>query len=141
MDDREQLPAPTGADEHLGALTGATGSLTPDDPDGEFVPAETREVNDPTAARDVTAAAHRRREQRSAGESDEPGRLRARGNRTPPNDRDGGYGSEHGLAADDPAYREEQRLPPAPTGRVPSADRDAPRLGGDERRDPEDEHL
>jgi hypothetical protein len=85
MDDREQLPAPTGADEHLGALTGATGSLTPDDPDGEFVPAETREVND--------------------------------------------------------AYREEQRLPPAPTGRVPSADRDAPRLGGDERRDPEDEHL
>jgi hypothetical protein len=38
-------------DQKQGGLTGATGSLTPSDPDEEFVPAETREINDPHAAR------------------------------------------------------------------------------------------
>lgn len=138
MDDRERFPAPPNGEEELGAMTGATGSLTPDDPDEEFVPAETREVTDAEAARDITAAAHRRREQRTAGAPDEPGSLRAREERTAPNDRDGGYGSEHGLAGDDPAYREEEHLPPAPAAREPVI---GPRLGGDEARAPEDEHL
>jgi len=37
-----------------GALTGATGSLTPDDVDEPFVPAEQREIADPKRAREVT---------------------------------------------------------------------------------------
>ena len=37
-----------------GALTGATGSLTPDDVDEPFVPAEQREIADPKHAREVT---------------------------------------------------------------------------------------
>jgi hypothetical protein len=44
MEDREQ-----------GGMTGATGNLTPSDADDEFVPAETREINDPDAARRATA--------------------------------------------------------------------------------------
>jgi hypothetical protein len=39
-----------------GGLTGATGSLTPSDPDEEFVPAETREINDPSATRPMEPA-------------------------------------------------------------------------------------
>lgn len=126
--------------DRLGGLTGATGRLTPDDPDDAFVPAETREINDAEAARDVTAAAHRRREERVAGAADDPGSLRALGEDTPPNDRDGGYGSEHGLAADDPAYRQEEHLPPPP-GPAPGAGGGGTRIGGDEVRSPEDEHL
>jgi hypothetical protein len=140
MDDRDRFPAPPSGGEELGGLTGATGRLTPDDPDGAFVPAETREVSDADAARDITAAAHHRREDRAAELPDEPGSLRALDERTPPNDRDGGYGSEHGLAADDPAYREEEHLPPpasGPPGQAPGATR----IGGDEVRAPEDEHL
>ena len=138
MDDRERFPAPPDGEEELGAMTGATGSLTPDDPDDAFVPAETREVSDAEAARDITAASHRRREQRTAGAPDDPGTLRAREERTAPNDRDGGYGSEHGLAADDPAYREEEHLPPRSAPRPPPA---GTQLGGDVERAPEDEHL
>ena len=40
-----------------GALTGATGSLTPDDIDEPFVPAEQREIADPMHAREATAIA------------------------------------------------------------------------------------
>jgi hypothetical protein len=138
MDDRERFPAPPDADEDLGALTGATGSLTPDDPDGEFMPAETREVSDPEAARAITAASHRRREQRTAGAPDEPGGLRAGEEWEAPNDRDGGYGSEHGLAGDDPAYREAEHLPPASAAEEATT---GTQLGGDVARAPEDEHL
>ena len=118
-------------------MTGATGSLTPDDPDDEFIPAETREMGDAAAARDVTAAAHRRREARNAEREDEPGRLRELEDRTAPNDRDGGYGSESGLAGDDPAYREETHLPP--TSRPGTGG--ATRIGGDEVRSPKEEHF
>ena len=70
MDERD-FPAPPSAGEQLGAMTGATGRLTPDDPDDDFVPAETREVSDPETSRDLTAAAHRRREaKRRLAESD-----------------------------------------------------------------------
>lgn len=139
MNERDpRFPAPPSGDAGgTGAMTGATGSLTPDDADDEFVPAETRELTDATAARDLTAAAHRRSQERSLRQPDEPGRLLEREERTAPNDRDGGYGSERGLAGDDPAYREEAHLPPAsrpdPGGRT--------RIGGDEVRSPEDEHF
>jgi hypothetical protein len=82
MDDRKQ-----------GGMTGATGNLTPDEPDEAFVPAETREIRDPSAARQLTAAAYRR-----AGERREP------------------------QADEAPVVRD-------------------PVLGGDDRHDPEKEHL
>ncbi len=121
-----------------GGMTGATGDLTSDNVDEEFVPAETRELNDPAAARQLTATAHRHAEARRT-EHAEPGQLLERGDQTAPNDRDGGYGSAKGLGADDPAYRmEEHGAPAQPKPRPASGDTV---LGGDERRDPEDEHL
>lgn len=121
-----------------GGMTGATGDLTSDNADEDFVPAETRELTDPDTARHLTAAAHRRAESRRA-EHAEPGQLLERGDATAPNDRDGGYGSAKGLAADDPAYRlEEHAAPAAPR---PPASGGETFLGGDERRAPEDEHL
>lgn len=138
MGERDRFPAPPEGGDELGALTGATGSLTPDDPDDAFVPAETREMSEPGAARDITAAAHRRADARRAEAPDAPGRLRGLEDRTAPNDRDGGYGSEHGLAAADPAYREEEHVaPPPPRESGPSETR----LGGDEAHDPEGEHF
>jgi hypothetical protein len=88
-----------------GGMTGATGNLTPDEPDDEFVPAETREISDPAAAGRLTASAHDRADARGAERGGEPGRLAD-------------------LEATDP--------PPLEPGT---------RLGGDERHDPEDEHL
>ena len=143
--DRERRPSPPPDDGgRLGGLTGATGNLTPDDPDEAFVPAETREVTDPASALDITVAAHRRREERNAAQTDDPGHMRARGERTAPNDRDGGYGSEHGLATNDPAYREEEHLPPphvVERGGHAKGDAGPARLGGDVVGSPEDEHL
>ena len=75
-----------------GGMTGATGNLTSDNEDEEFVPAETRALTDPAAVRQMTA---------------------------------------DGL--------EEHAAPPAALSR-PARGRDTA-LGGDERRDPEDEHL
>jgi hypothetical protein len=121
-----------------GGLTGATGNLTSDNADEEFIPAETRELTDPSAARQLTAGTHRRAEQRRT-EDAEPGQLLERGDQTAPNDRDGGYGSAKGLGADDPAYRLEEHAAPArPRPRRPHGDTV---LGGDEQRDPEAEHL
>jgi hypothetical protein len=65
MDDRKQ-----------GGMTGATGNLTSDEPDEAFVPAETREISDPAAARQLTESAHRRAEARQAERPDDPGRPR-----------------------------------------------------------------
>jgi hypothetical protein len=47
-----------------GALTGATGSLTPDDVDEPFVPAEQREIADPRHTRDVPDDPAHRMEER-----------------------------------------------------------------------------
>lgn len=121
-----------------GGMTGATGDLTSDNPDEDFVPAETRELSDPAVARQLTAAAHRRAESHRT-EHAEPGQLLERGDQTAPNDRDGGYGSAKGLGADDPAYRMEEHVAPAQPAPRPPLDETV--LGGDERRDPEDEHL
>jgi hypothetical protein len=123
-----------------GGMTGATGSLTSDNADEDFVPAETREMTDATASRQLTAVAHRRAEARRAEEA-EAGQLLARGADTASNDRDGGYGSARGLAADDPAYRLEEHTDTRPAAPRRGATSGATVLGGDERREPEDEHL
>lgn len=136
MTHREDPPATRPADRPLGGLTEATGSLTPSDADEAFVPAELREMTDPGAARDVTAAAHRRREDRRGLVEDDPGSLIPRGEGTPLNDRDGGIGSEHGLSGDDPAYAEQTHLPDAPAGRAHGN-----RLGGDDRSDPSEDRF
>jgi hypothetical protein len=57
-------------DRNQGGLTGATGSLTPSDPDDEFVPAETREMNDPRASRRINAETDRPGEDRGEGQAD-----------------------------------------------------------------------
>jgi hypothetical protein len=123
-------------DRKQGGLTGATGSLTPSDPDDEFVPAETREISDPHAARRVTAETHRRAEDRGARQRD-PSGPDDLDDRKPQATRGGGYGTGGGLSEEDPAYRMEERAVPAsqppPSGET--------RLGGDVRSDPEDEHL
>ena len=124
-------------DREQGGLTGATGSLTPCDPDDEFVPAETREISDPHAARRITADAHRRADDRGAGSPDHPeGPDQVRDDR-PQATRSGGYGSGSGLSTEDPAYRIEERAVPPPDKET-SGDTV---LGGDTRSDPEDEHF
>jgi len=123
-------------DRKQGGLTGATGNLTPSDPDDEFVPAETREISDPDAARRVTAETYRRAEDRGAHQTDPAGPDDV-DDRKPQATRGGGYGSGGGLSEDDPAYRMEKRTMPAPER--PSGGETI--LGGDERGDPESEHL
>jgi hypothetical protein len=92
-----------------GAMTGATGHLTPDGPDEEFVPAERRAVDQPERSQTVITGA-RRRAAANRSPVDRPGSLDERPlSELAPNDRDGGYGSEHGLAPNDPAYDFEER--------------------------------
>jgi hypothetical protein len=93
--------------EGLGAMTGATGSLSPDDIDEEFVPAEQREISDPTGARQGTASRHARAGQREA----EP--------------------TEAGSLMDEDQIAE---MPEPPLGK-PAQSRSRPRIGGDERHD------
>ena len=124
-------------DRDQGGMTGATGSLTPSDPDDEFVPAETREVSDPHSARRVTAETYRRGEDRGAHEADPAGPDDV-DDRKPQATRGGGYGTGGGLSEDDPAYRMEERAMP-PREDAPASGETI--LGGDVRSDPEDEHL
>jgi hypothetical protein len=127
MEDREQ-----------GGMTGATGNLTPSDPDDEFVPAETREISDPKAARRITTETYRRGEDRGARQTDPTGPP-ATDDRKPQQTRGGGYGTGGGLSEEDPAYRMEERALPAADEQAPPGA--GPILGGDERHDPEEEHL
>ena len=124
-----------------GALTGATGDLTPDDVDEPFVPAEQREIADPKRAREVTASVHRRAAQRQAEANDAGSLIGEEG--IAPNDRDGGYGTARGLAPDDPAYRMEERpeMVEEPAQAPPQRRGGEPRLGGDVRQDPDKEHM
>ncbi len=101
-------PGPIDRGESGGAaLTGETGALTPEDGGQEaFVPAELREASDPRLGGSVTrqssdaSAPHRRQ---VAGErASDPDKA---GGSTNLADREGGYGGEHGLPEDDPAYR------------------------------------
>lgn len=137
MPEREGHPA--APDGGSGGMTEATGDLTPDDARDAFIPAERREISDPRASRGVTASAHGRREGRRGREPDDPGNLIARNERVPPNDRDGGYGSQHGLSGDDPAYLEQTELPAAGTG-SPNP-RQGTRDGVDERSDPREDRF
>lgn len=116
-------------------MTGATGDLTPDEIQRDFEPGEWREASDPTHHADVTraqaAAAPAQR-----GETGDPGGELEVGGPTNMATRESGYGSEHGLSPDDPAYRMEAR--PESSGGKPGAG--APRIGGDELGNRE-EHL
>lgn len=115
-----------------GGMTGATGDLTPDETDAPFVPGELREIADPgsrarvTATQGAGAPAQR-------GEVGDPAGEDVDGGATDMAERESGYGSEHGLAPDDPAYRMETH-PPAPpdTPREPERRETEPRVGGDE---------
>lgn len=110
-------------------MTGATGNLTPDDSEEPFVPAERREVDDSDERAAVTASQGSKAPAQS-GDVGEPGGDLPH---------ESGYGSEHGLSPNDPAYRMESR------SRLSSADPGQPRdrdtsLGGDEASDRE-EHF
>jgi hypothetical protein len=119
-------PEGPGGDVGEGGMTGATGELTPESSTEAFVPAELREASGADHQADVTAAFHR------SG----AGLVEA-----------GGEPSGEGLASHDPAYRmerhpsaseaEEAVEGPAPRG----APEGEPRLGGDVRRDPGEEHF
>jgi len=114
-----------------GGLTGATGDLTPDAPDQAFEPGERREVEGSERAQvtyrqGVTAPAQR-------GEVGTPGDASAEG---PTNlaERESGYGSEHGLSPEDPAYGVELHPPAGGEGRGD----EGTRIGGDELSDGEE---
>jgi hypothetical protein len=114
-----------------GGLTGATGDLTPDDTEEPFVPGERREVEDAESRAALTyrqgAGAPSQR-----GEVGDPGGADVDGGPTDMAQRESGYGSEHGLSPNDPAYRMEIQAPadidPASAEVSPSR----PRIGGDE---------
>lgn len=114
-----------------GGLTGATGDLTPEAPDQAFVPGERREVAGPDRAQVTYNQAISAPAQQ--GEVGDPGDASAEG---PTNlaERDSGYGSEHGLSPEDPAYAMEIH-PPA--GSEDRSERET-RIGGDERSDREE---
>jgi hypothetical protein len=119
-----------------GGLTGATGALTPDATEEPFVPAELREIADPLRAGRVTEELARHAEHGAERGADD-GRGPAVGEPTVLAEESGGYGSSHGLAADDPAYR----LDRAPeTTQRPSERPGAPQGDTDEYV-PEEEHY
>jgi hypothetical protein len=120
-----------------GALTGATGDLTPDDTDRAFVPGERREIEDAGSRGDVTyrqgagaPAQH--------GEVGDPAGEDVEGGPTEMAQRESGYGSEHGLAPNDPAYRMEVHPPAHPDASDMHAPPTEPRIGGDEATDHEE---
>lgn len=116
-------------------MTGATGDLTPDDIQRDFEPGEFREISDPRHHADVTQA-QAARAPAQTGEIGEPGGGLPEGGPTNMATRESGYGSQHGLSPDDPAYRMESRPTESPekgTGRDP-------RIGGDDVADHE-EHF
>ena len=114
-----------------GGLTGAPGDLTPEAPDQAFDPGERREVAGPDRAqvtyRQGSAAPAQQ------GEIGTPGDASAEG---PTNlaERESGYGSEHGLSPNDPAYAMDVH-PPAGADDTPA---EGTRIGGDELTDREE---
>lgn len=118
-----------------GGMTGATGDLTPDEAQRDFEPGEWREAVDPAHHANVTHVLAARAPAQQ-GEIGDPGGELEEGGATSMAARESGYGSEHGLSPDDPAYRMEIR----PEERQEAARPRDPRIGGDERTDHE-EHL
>ena len=117
-------------------MTGATGDLTPDEIQRDFEPGEWREAADPVHRADVTQAQGRHAPAQS-GDVGEPGSERVEGGPTELANRESGYGSEHGLSPNDPAYRMEQRPQQRSPDPAPSGES---RIGGDEVTDRE-QHL
>lgn len=99
--DQQQSPA---------ALTGATGDVTPPEADEDFVPGERRAIEDDRQQGAVLSAMHQEAD-RHRSLRDDPGQQDA----LAPNQRDGGYGSEHGLNRDDPLYAMDEASPRRPT--------------------------
>ena len=118
-----------------GGMTGATGDLTPDTVQSDFEPGERREVSDSAHQGDVTQAQAARAPAQS-GVAGSPGDDRPDNGPTELATRESGYGSEHGLSPDDPAYRMERRPRPKPELDPARGQLD----GGDERTDHE-EHF
>lgn len=114
-----------------GGLTGATGDLTPEAPDQAFEPGERREVAGPDRAQVTYHQGSAAPAQQ--GEVGQPEDASAEG---PTNlaERESGYGSEHGLSPEDPAYAMEVH----PPGGSADPPRDETRIGGDERTDTEE---
>lgn len=118
-----------------GGLTGATGHLTPDDPTDAFEPGELKEVAGADAQADVTVS-QGSQAPAQAGDLGDPGGELEEGGRTNMATRESGYGSEHGLSPEDPAYDMEGPTRPA-TEPDPSSERET-RIGGDDVTDGED---
>lgn len=116
-------------DGRQAALTGATGDLTPDESDEPFVPAERRAMEDDAHQVAVTTGMHRETERHRAE------RAAPESGSGPNHPGGGGYGTEHGLAADDPAYAMKE-APPAPTSAPPGDE-----IAGEVRIDPQDDRL
>lgn len=112
-----------------GAMTGASGDLTPPEGDEPLVTGERRVIEDDQQQVAMTSAMHREAEMHRARQ-DQPGEAEA----SAPNQRDGGYGSEHGLSRDDPAYDMDEasgrRRPPPPS-----------EIGSDVKLDPKRDHM
>jgi hypothetical protein len=129
----------TRKDQSGGGMTGATGDLTPDDIQRDFEPGEWREASDAAHHADVTRAqASHAPAQR--GDIGEPGEPREAGGPTELAGRESGYGSDHGLSPDDPAYRMEIRPRTRPPDESEAREPREPRIGGDEQADHE-EHF
>jgi hypothetical protein len=129
----------TRRDQSGGGLTGATGDLTPDDIQRDFEPGEWREASDAAHHADVTRS-QAGKAPAQHGDVGQPGEPSASGGPTELAGRESGYGSDHGLSPDDPAYRMEVR-PRTPPPDESSEDRvREPRIGGDEQTDRE-EHF
>lgn len=118
-----------------GALTGATGDLTPDSTDDAFVPGERREIAEPKTRGAVTAEQGSHAPAQS-GEVGDPAGERVEGGPTNMAERESGYGSEHGLSPNDPAYRMESHPSAGGVDEPPAGTQ----IGGDEVSDSE-EHF
>ena len=119
----------TGRDASSGAMTGATGDLTPDQIQDDLVTGERREIEDSITQAAVTESQAAMAPAQS-GATGVPGSQADDEGPTELGTRDAGYGSEHGLAPNDPAYRMERRPPSVLADeRGPQSDT---RIGGDE---------
>jgi hypothetical protein len=105
-----------------GGLTGASGTLTPDELGPEpFVAAERREVSDPVRAGRVTEEQRRYAAGRDAVAPKDDGTGPAVEGPTVMAQEVGGYGSRHGLSRDDPAYRVDEEPDATPRASQPDA--------------------
>jgi hypothetical protein len=114
-----------------GGMTGATGDLTPDVPDSAFEPGERREVEGPQRAHVTHTQASGAPAQQ--GEVGDPGVGDSADGPTKLAERESGYGSDHGLSPNDPAYRMDETHPPAAGETAPTGEtRGETRIGGDD---------